>query len=228
MAEPDSLTWILASLLGGLVGMDAVSWPQVMISRPLVSATVGGALLGDPGSGFLVGAILELLVLRHPPFGAARYPDTGPAGLVAGAAFAGSGGHGLMELVVAVAIGWILGWIGARSVRVLRDVNGWLVEDVAGLSVAPASLERRQRLAVGLDFARGALLSAVFLVPAAILTRIVPPASGGVAGPLAGLGLVLATGAASGSGAAGILGGRGSWLLLAGGSLAALALLWLT
>jgi len=86
-------TWILAVLAGGIVGMDAVSWPQVMVSRPLVSATIGGALLGNPAAGMLTGALLEVLTLRHPPFGAAKYPDTGPAGLVAGASYAAAGGH---------------------------------------------------------------------------------------------------------------------------------------
>ena len=88
-------TWILAVLGGGLLGMDAVSWPQVMVSRPLVSATVGGWLMGNPAAGMLVGAVLEVYALRHPPFGAAKYPDTGPAGLETedvGLAAIGSGG----------------------------------------------------------------------------------------------------------------------------------------
>ena len=33
--------------LGALVGLDVVSFPQMMISRPLVAATVAGALAGD-------------------------------------------------------------------------------------------------------------------------------------------------------------------------------------
>ncbi|MFC1531582.1 PTS sugar transporter subunit IIC, partial [Gemmatimonadota bacterium] len=71
--------WILAVLAGAVLGMDAVSWPQVMVSRPLVSATIGGWLLGNPVAGMLVGLVLEIYALRHPPFGAAKYPDTGPA-----------------------------------------------------------------------------------------------------------------------------------------------------
>ena len=106
-------TWILLVAAGAVLGMDAVSWPQAMISRPLVSATIGGWLLGSPGAGLLVGAVLELYSLRHPPFGAARYPDTGPAGLVAGASFAASGGHAAGAFLISLVIGWVLGWIGA-------------------------------------------------------------------------------------------------------------------
>src|SRR5690606_32185991 len=39
------------ALLGGLLGLDVVSFPQAMLSRPIVAATAAGALLGDPAGG---------------------------------------------------------------------------------------------------------------------------------------------------------------------------------
>ena len=68
MSELDLSLGLLAALVacGAALGLDAVSWPQVMISRPIVAATFGGALLGDAASGFLVGAALE----QHPRVGA--------------------------------------------------------------------------------------------------------------------------------------------------------------
>ena len=38
------------AMLGGLLGLDVVCFPQMMISRPLVGATIAGAFVG----GFVV------------------------------------------------------------------------------------------------------------------------------------------------------------------------------
>ena len=72
-------------LLGGLLGLDVVSFPQMMISRPLVAATIAGAFVGHAGNGILAGAALELIALATLPFGASRYPEWGSAAVVAGA-----------------------------------------------------------------------------------------------------------------------------------------------
>ncbi|OYV73746.1 MAG: hypothetical protein B7Z72_01815, partial [Gemmatimonadetes bacterium 21-71-4] len=60
------------ALLGGVAGLDTVSFPQAMISRPLVAATLGGMLAGAPMHGLLVGAVLELIALETLPVGASR------------------------------------------------------------------------------------------------------------------------------------------------------------
>ena len=44
------------AMLGAVLGLDVVSFPQAMISRPIVAATAAATLLGDPGRGLLVGA----------------------------------------------------------------------------------------------------------------------------------------------------------------------------
>lgn len=160
--------WLILVVVGGILALDAVSWPQVMISRPLVSGTVGGWLLGDPASGFLVGAVLELMSLRHPPYGAARYPDSGPAGLVAGAAYAAAGEASLGALVAAILAGWVVGWIGSYTVQLRRRGNERLLADDARLAARPQILERRHRLALRLDAVRGALLTAGFVAPAVL------------------------------------------------------------
>jgi mannose/fructose/N-acetylgalactosamine-specific phosphotransferase system component IIC len=56
----------VAALLGwGIVaGLDLVSVLQAMVSRPLVSGTVAGAIVGDPVAGVLVGMVLELYALE--------------------------------------------------------------------------------------------------------------------------------------------------------------------
>ena len=101
-------------LLGAVLGLDTVSFPQAMLSRPLVAATAGGALLGAPADGLIVGAALELIALETLPFGASRYPEWGSAGLVGGALFASTpsdpAGAMSLAIIAALATAWIGGW----------------------------------------------------------------------------------------------------------------------
>jgi len=75
------------ALLGALLGLDVVSFPQAMISRPIVAATLAGAFIGHPPAGLLIGVVLEMIALDTLPFGASRYPEWGSAGVVGGALF---------------------------------------------------------------------------------------------------------------------------------------------
>src|SRR5579864_1369574 len=90
------------ALLGGVLGLDVVSFPQAMISRPIVAATLAGALVGQPPSGLLLGAALELIALETLPFGASRYPEWGSASVVGGAIFADYPSHPAGALAVSL------------------------------------------------------------------------------------------------------------------------------
>lgn len=212
-------TWLAAAALAGLAGMDDTSWPQVMASRPLVAGAAGGWLLGDVVAGVAAGALLELVILRHLPFGGARCPDPGPAGLVAGAAAAGSGAGGVAVTAAAATAGWAVGWLGQASVRLQRRLAARLVTDAEALSGAPAGLVRRHRLLTAADFARGALLGAAFLVPAAVGVRAAAAAGAGTAPTL-----LLAGGAAlaGGAGSASFSSSRRAGLLVVAGGAAGL------
>lgn len=166
-------TWGLLVVLGGILAADGVSVPQVMISRPLISATLGGLVMGDAASGMLVGALLELLAMRHPPYGAAKYPDTGPAGLIAGAAYAEVGAGSIEGLVAGLLVGWVIGWIGAYAGYARRRLNGRLTMASEFLAANPRRLERRHVLAIGIDVMRGALITGGFLVPATLFVALV-------------------------------------------------------
>jgi len=76
------------ALLGALLGLDVVSFPQAMISRPIVASTAAGSFIGNPPAGLLIGVVLEMIALDTLPFGASRYPEWGSAGVVGGAIFA--------------------------------------------------------------------------------------------------------------------------------------------
>ena len=43
------------ALLGSWAALDGTSIGQIMVSRPIVSATLAGWLVGDPATGLLVG-----------------------------------------------------------------------------------------------------------------------------------------------------------------------------
>ena len=219
-------TWILAVLAGAGLGMDSVSWPQIMVSRPIVSATIGGWLLGNPVAGMLVGTVLEISALQHAPFGAAKYPDTGPAGLVAGAAWAASGGQSVGALLVAVAIGWGLGWIGTVTIYVRRRLNERIMSPDSDLAADPGLLEHRHRIAIWLDALRGGILVAAFLVPAVLVVTLAvgtgPSAAGRYALAALALGLAASAGAAARSSAFGV---RGWPLILVGAGLGLLLVL---
>jgi PTS system mannose-specific IIC component len=114
------------AVLGGVLGLDVVCFPQMMISRPLVAATLAGAFVGDPERGILVGVTMELIALATLPFGASRYPEWGSAAVVAGA-IAGalpSGGPG--ALTIALLGGLCTAYVGGWTLVKLRQWNAWL------------------------------------------------------------------------------------------------------
>lgn len=65
---------LLVAVAGGLLCLDRVL-VQTMISRPIVAAPLIGALLGDPYTGLVVGAWIELLWIDRLPIGAYVLPN---------------------------------------------------------------------------------------------------------------------------------------------------------
>ncbi len=163
------------ALLGGVVGLDAASCPQVMISRPVVAGPLAGLLLGSPATGLWIGAVLEILTLRQLPVGASRYWDTGPAAVAATAAAAGFAGAGGAEAryVLAVALGVLVGWVGSWSVYAMRRANARLVGALGERSVSPRELEIKHVLAMAMDFGRATALTALGVIIAVALAQSV-------------------------------------------------------
>lgn len=114
---------MLLSALGGVLGLDTVSFPQAMLSRPIVGATLAGALLGDAAAGLLAGAALELFAVETLPFGASRYPEWGSAGVVGGSLFATAGGFSAGRLTTAVLAALAVAWVGGWSMVQVRKLN---------------------------------------------------------------------------------------------------------
>jgi len=154
------------ALLGGLLGLDVVSFPQAMFSRPIVAATLAGALLGNGGAGLIIGAVLELIALETLPFGASRYPEWGSASVVGGAIFVhdatSPAGAMALAMVGALATAMVSGW----SMVKLRELNAhWARRLRAGLDAGSrGTVVGLQLIGMTADFARGAALTALGVV----------------------------------------------------------------
>ncbi len=114
------------ALLGGILGLDVVCFPQMMVSRPLVAATLAGAFFGDPAMGIVVGVTLELIALATLPFGASRYPEWGSAAVVGGAISAALHTERAGALSIGVLAALATAWAGGLTLVQLRVWNAWL------------------------------------------------------------------------------------------------------
>lgn len=114
------------ALLGAFLGMDVVTFPQAMISRPIVAATVAGAFIGNPVAGLVMGAVLELLALEMLPFGASRYPEWGSASVVGGSLFAAQPGSPAGALAASLFAALVTAMLSGKSMVWLRRFNASL------------------------------------------------------------------------------------------------------
>jgi mannose/fructose/N-acetylgalactosamine-specific phosphotransferase system component IIC len=161
----DFVQLVPLAILGAVLGLDVVSFPQAMISRPLVAATAAATLLGDPGRGLLVGATLEMFALETLPFGASRYPEWGSAAVVSGGLFAMHGDASPGGLTVAVLAGLASAWIGGWSMVQLRKLNARFARarHDAVASGSKRVVEGLQVFGLTADLVRGAALTAIML-----------------------------------------------------------------
>ncbi len=153
------------ALLGAVLGLDVVSFPQAMVSRPIVAATLAAAVAGEPGRGLLVGAILELVALETLPVGASRYPEWGSAAVVGGALYALHPEGAAGALVLAVTCALATAFVGGESMILLRRLNGQLARAQSpGLQAGSArSVTRLQLAGFGFDLLRGFVLTVLAL-----------------------------------------------------------------
>jgi mannose/fructose/N-acetylgalactosamine-specific phosphotransferase system component IIC len=158
---------IPVALLAGVAGLDVVSFPQAMISRPIVAATLGGAFLGAPEAGLVCGTALECLALEALPVGASRYPEWGSASVVAGAVAAvgatDSSFPDVGAFAVAVLVGILTAWVGGWTMvkhrqLIARFARPRLDQLAAGSRNTVIGL---QVFGMTVDLIRGALLGSV-------------------------------------------------------------------
>lgn len=167
------------ALLAGLVGLDVVSFPQAMISRPIVGATLGGALVGAPEAGLVCGAALECLALESLPVGASRYPEWGSASVAAGVVAAVGAtessfpdvGAFAVAVLVGITTAWIGGWTMVKHRQLIaRFARPRLDQLAQGSRNTVIGL---QVFGMTVDLLRGALLGVLMVILARPVAALV-------------------------------------------------------
>ena len=189
------------ALLGGLLGLDVVSFPQAMISRPIVAATLAGAFIGYPEAGLLIGVVLELIALDTLPFGASRYPEWGSAGVVGGALFAaqppGMPGALPASLLAALLTASISGW----SMVALRRIIAGRLERTRD-SIEAGSRDALLSLHLSgltMDLLRASLVTALGMIIFSPLVRAIVAVWGSDSAPSRAVVVVIAAIVAGGA-----------------------------
>jgi len=160
-------SFVALLVIGAVVGLDLVSVPQAMLSRPLVAGFLGGAVAGRPLAGLTIGALLELFAFETLPVGAARYPDWGPAACAAGALAALRGRWDGTWMVGVMVVALVAAWLGGLLMHLARRLTGaqmrrWESTIEAG---DPRGLAALQVGGIARDAVRAVLLTAfTFLV----------------------------------------------------------------
>lgn len=166
MGVADLLQLLPLIVLGAVLGLDVVSFPQAMISRPIVAATAAGALLGQPARGLLVGVALEFFALESMPFGASRYPEWGSAAVVGGALFAHVPDGTPAAMSFAALAGLVTAGIGSWSMVILRRWNAfWARKQQSRIANGSGSaVVALQLMGMTSDLVRGGLLTGLALL----------------------------------------------------------------
>ncbi|MDO8500434.1 MAG: PTS sugar transporter subunit IIC [Gemmatimonadaceae bacterium] len=163
------------AILGGFLGMDVVTFPQAMISRPIVAATVAGAFIGNAPAGLMMGVVLELLALEMLPFGASRYPEWGSASVVGGALYAAFPGDPAGALAATLLAALVTAMLSGKSMVWLRRLNASLAmrERDALDSGSTDAVTGLQLFGLTADLIRGFLVTLVAMVAFSPLMRAI-------------------------------------------------------
>lgn len=161
-------SWCLYGGWALICGLDRVAVAQLQICRPLVAATVAGAVLGNAATGLALGLSLELLWLARLPVGVVLPPDDTQAAIAATGLAVLAPNWGLEDPMAARAFGLLfaaaaapLGEVGDRMVRT-ANIH---LQRLAAEAVQTDRLARLSRLHLRgvLHFASASLLFLLLL-----------------------------------------------------------------
>jgi PTS system mannose-specific IIC component len=156
---------IVVSFVGGILCLDRVVL-QAMICRPIVAAPVIGLILGDPYTGLIAGAFIELFWIDRLPIGAYIPPNDTMAAIlitassIESARLLGNISQGLIALAVLIFIPlgilaqWMEIWISQGNEKLTRTA----IDDAARGDIR--SIARKHLSAILKTY----LLSAAFIL----------------------------------------------------------------
>ncbi len=162
------LELLALGLWSGVVSMDTTAAMQVMISRPLVSCLITGAILGDYQLGLIIGIYLELLWINELPIGAAKFLE-GNVGATAAAAIAVFTFQNSLRLVPSIAlsllIAIVISHLGGYLVKKMRYVNGDAFDKLlVDPDISAAKVEKLHYKGIFYSFLIGLVIIPVFAV----------------------------------------------------------------
>jgi mannose/fructose/N-acetylgalactosamine-specific phosphotransferase system component IIC len=190
---------LLVCLAGGICALDTTAAWQVMLSQPLVSASIAGLLTGAPMTGATVGILLQMLWSGSIPVGARPMPDA-PVASVCGVWFASAilrdspGFPVPLAHLAGILAALAVGLVGRETIMFERELNRRLFVRFesrlrAGQAGGPGGL---QLAGVTLAFTRGFVLCLVGITILAALAgpagRLAPPPACSGATVLAAMG----------------------------------------
>lgn len=159
------LKLIAVSFTGGILCLDRIVL-QAMISRPIVAAPLIGLILGDPYTGLIAGAFIELFWIDRLPIGAYIPPNDTVAAILSTASsiesarLLGGSSQGLIAFAVLIVVPlWILAqrmelWLGKGNEKLVEEaLNDAERGDVGAIA-------RRHRTAI----LKAYLLSVAFIL----------------------------------------------------------------
>jgi len=159
---------VVVSLWGGFVALDTTAAMQIVISRPLVSCSIVGLLLGSFSPGFIIGLMFELIYLDELPVGGALFNEGNlGATVAAGLAILLGRESGRPDLAVAFAAlaGLLVAKAGAHIVVALRTLNASIYTRLMERPrITPGAVTRAHLLCLLLMFAAGMGLTLAGLV----------------------------------------------------------------
>ena len=186
---------LMISLWGGVVALDTTAALQIMISRPLVSCSVAGLLLGNVPVGFLMGVLLELIYISELPVGAAKFSE-GNVGSTIAAVLAiltlEQVNRPIIVISVCLVLAILLSMLGGYLVEVMRTVNGRIYNKVLGRETLNIKKISKAQLtgvlsAFLLGFSLTLVTTALFASkPLPYLIALIPDVSKEVVRPISG------------------------------------------
>lgn len=159
--------FLLVAAFGGICYLDRTPAFQVMLHRPLVVASVVGAIFGNLAAGAQVGAVLELLYIVRLPVGASIPPDDTGAAVFGGAAAASASSSigldpGSFTAILLLSV--LCAEIGKVADRFVRRMNGRIAKLTVDLLEGGDSLAVEHGLMAGILLfgATGVVLTLLF------------------------------------------------------------------